>query len=175
LLHYLLAVGCIVLMVLALFLIFLGLPGTWSILGITALWAFLTNAPNFSGTFFLLLICLAAVGEAVEFIATYFGAKKYGGSGKGSIGGMIGALIGGILCAPLFFGFGALLGALGGGFAGCWLVEKCSGANNANAANAAFGATLGRFGGFVVKLGIGIGMIWLIVPRLWSGIAVMTW
>jgi hypothetical protein len=74
------------------------------------------------------------------------------------------------LCAPLFFGFGALLGALGGGFAGCWLVEKFSGANSSDAANAAFGATLGRFGGFVVKLGIGIGMIWLIVPRLWSGI-----
>ena len=169
-LHYILAVGCIVLMALALFLIFLGLPGTWAILGIAALWAFLTNAPDFNWTFFLLLASLAAVGEVMEFIATYFGAKKYGGSGKGSIGGIIGALIGGILCAPLFFGFGALLGALGGGFAGCWLVEKFSGANSSDAANAAFGATLGRFGGFVVKLGIGIGMIWLIVPRLWSGI-----
>jgi uncharacterized protein YqgC (DUF456 family) len=161
-------------MVLALFLLFLGLPGTWTILGIAVLWAFLTNAPNFSWTFFLLLACLAAVGEAMEFIATYFGVKKFGGSGRGSVGGMIGALVGGIMCAPLFFGFGALLGALGGGFVGCWLVEKCSGANSSDAVNAAFGATLGRFGGFVVKLGIGIGMIWLIVPRLWPGITAIT-
>jgi hypothetical protein len=46
--------------------------------------------------------------------------------------------------------------------------------DNPAAMNAAFGATMGRFGGFVVKLGIGIGMIWLIVPRLWSSITAMT-
>jgi len=170
LLLYILAFVCVVLMALSLFLIFLGLPGTWSILGIAIVWAILMPAPSFSWAFLLFLICLAAVGEVVEFIATYFGARKYGGSGKGSVSGMIGAVIGGILCAPFFFGFGALFGALVGGFAGCFLVEKFSGADNSAASNAAFGATLGRFGGFVVKLGIGIGMIWLIVPRLWSSL-----
>ena len=151
-------------------LIFLGLPGTWVILGITGLWAFFTDAPNFGWHFFTLLAGMALMGEVIEFIAGYFGTKKYGGSGKGSVGGMVGAIAGGIMCAPLFFGFGALLGALAGGFAGCYLVEKFCGASHAAALRAAFGATLGRFGGFVVKFGIGIGMIWLISPRIWAGI-----
>lgn len=165
---YIVAFICIALMVLSLFLLFLGLPGTWSILGLAGLWAFFTNAPGFGWRLFLFLACLAALGELVEFAAGHFGAKRYGGSSKGSIGGMIGAVIGGLLCAPLLFGFGALFGALGGGFAGCWLVEKYSGASGSASLRAAFGATLGRFGGFVLKLGIGIAMIWLIVPRLWA-------
>ena len=164
---YILAFTCVVLMALSLFLIFLGLPGTWSILGIAIAWAILAPVPSFSWAFLLFLICLAVVGEVAEFTATYFGARKYGGSGKGSVGGMIGAVIGGILCAPFLFGFGALFGALAGGFTGCFLVEKFAGAETSAATDAALGATLGRFGGFAVKLGIGIGMIWLIVPRLW--------
>ncbi len=167
---YIAAVFCFVLMLCSLFLLFLGLPGNWLILGIAALWAFFSSAPDFGWQFFVLLGSLAALGEVVEFLAGHFGTKKYGGSGKGSIGGMIGAVLGGIACAPLFFGFGALLGALGGGFAGCWLLEKSGGATNQAASRAAFGATLGRFGGFVVKLGIGIGMIWLIASRLWDGL-----
>ena len=169
-LPYILAFTCVILMALSLFLIFFGLPGTWSILGIAVGWSTLVPAPGFGWPFLLFLVCLAVVGEVAEFIATYFGARKYGGSGKGSLGGMIGAVIGGILCAPFFFGFGALFGALAGGFVGCFLVEKIAGVDNPAAVNAALGATLGRFGGFVVKLGIGIGMIWLIVPRLWASL-----
>ena len=167
---YIIAVICIILMVLSLMLIFLGLPGNWVILIITGLWAFFTSAPDFGWQFFLFLVGLAGLGELVEFFAQHYGAKRYGGSNKGSVGGMIGAIVGGILCAPLFFGFGALLGALGGGFIGCYLVEKSSGASHQAAMRASFGATLGRFGGFVVKLGIGIGMIWMIIPRMWAGI-----
>lgn len=171
--EYVLAIVCITLMVMSLFLLFLGLPGTWVILGLAGLWDFFTEGSFFGWQFFWLLGILALVGEAAEFAAGHFGAKKFGGSSKGSIGGMVGAVIGGIMCAPLFFGFGALAGALLGGFAGCWLVEICSGKKNTAAMRAAFGATLGRFGGFTIKLGIGIGMIWLIAPRLWSGIGAM--
>jgi uncharacterized protein YqgC (DUF456 family) len=168
---HVLALICIVLMVLALMLIFLGLPGTWVIVGLVGVWAGLfAPAGVFGWTFFLLLIGMAAIGEVVEFAAGYYGTRRFGGSNKGSLGGMIGAIVGGILCAPLFFGFGALLGALGGGFAGCFLLEKVHGASGKDASRAAMGATLGRFGGFVVKLGIGIGIIWLSAPRIWGGV-----
>lgn len=167
---YLFAIICIALMILSLMLLFLGLPGNWVILLLAGLWAFFTADPHLTWPFFLLLAGMAGVGEAVEFLAGYFGVKRFGGSNKGSIGGMIGALVGGILCAPLFFGFGALLGALGGGFLGCYLLEKLHGSAHVPAVRAAFGATLGRFGGFLVKLGIGIGMIWMAAPRIWAGI-----
>lgn len=164
---YIAAAFCIALMILSLSLIFFGLPGTWVILGIIAAWNFLSGAAVLGWQFFLLLALLAALGEVLEFGAGYLGARKFGGSNKGSLGGMIGALAGAILCAPLFFGLGALLGALAGGFAGCFIVEKGCGAASGAAAQAAFGATLGRFGGFIIKLGIGVGMIALAVPRIW--------
>lgn len=166
---YVLATICIGLMALSLMLIFLGLPGTWVIIGLAGLWAAFSGTGVFGWQFFSLVVALAAAGEAAEFLAGHYGSKKYGGSSKGSIGGMVGALVGAILCAPLFFGFGALLGALAGAYAGCFIVEKLNGANGHAAARAAFGATLGRFGGFVVKLGIGIGIIWLAAPRIWPG------
>ncbi len=156
-------------MILSLFLIFLGLPGTWVIIGIVGLWAIFNETSGLGWSFFLPLIALAAFGELAEFFAGHIGTKRFGGSTRGSVGGMIGALIGAIFCAPLFFGFGALLGALGGGFLGCFIVEKLSKADNACAARAAWGATLGRFGGFVIKLGVGIGIIWYSLPRIFAG------
>lgn len=163
---YIAAGLCIALMVLSLSLIIFGLPGTWVILGIIAAWNFLSGAVVLGWQFFLLLALLAALGEVLELGAGYLGARKFGGSNKGSLGGMIGALAGALLCAPLFFGLGALLGALAGGFAGCFVVEKGRGASSGAAAKAAFGATLGRFGGLVIKLGIGVGMIALAAPRM---------
>ncbi len=157
-------------MILSLMLIFLGLPGTWVIIAIVGLWSFFSEALHFGWQFFALVIGLAGIGELVEFIAGYYGTKRFGGSNKGSIGGIIGAIVGGFMGAPLFFGLGALPGALAGGFAGCFLMEKFNGASSAAAANAAFGSTVGRFGGFVVKLSIGIGIICLSVPRIWESI-----
>ncbi|MDR2489387.1 MAG: DUF456 domain-containing protein [Desulfovibrio sp.] len=167
---YLAAVICTALMILSLMLIFLGLPGTWTIIAIAAGWSFFVDSAHFGWRFFALAVGLAGIGELVEFFAGYYGAKRFGGSSKGSVGGIIGALIGGFLCAPVFFGFGALPGALAGGFIGCFLMEKIQGAGNAAAMSAAFGATLGRFGGFVVKLSIGIGIICLSVPLIWESL-----
>ncbi|MDL2307653.1 DUF456 domain-containing protein [Desulfovibrio sp. OttesenSCG-928-C06] len=166
---YVLAVVCISVMVLCLMLLFIGLPGNWVIIGLTALWAYLSGA-TFGWQFFVILIVLGAVGEVLEFLAGSIGAKKFGGSNKGSIGGIIGAIIGGIMCAPLFFGFGALLGALGGAFIGCFIFEKLHGMATKQALSASVGTTLGRFGGFLAKLAIGMTIIVLSAPRIWESV-----
>lgn len=168
--HYFLAILCIALMILSLMLIFLSLPGTWVILALVGLWGFFSGSPELTFPFFILLVGLAALGELVEFLAGYFGSKRYGGSSKGSVGGMIGAVAGAILCAPFCFGLGALPGALAGSFAGTYLMEKSGGMGSNGAIKAAYGATLGRFGGFVVKLGIGISMVWMSASRIWAGL-----
>lgn len=165
--HYFFAIICIALMILSLMLIFLSLPGTWVILALAGLWGFFSGAPEFHWQFFFMLAGLAGLGELVEFLAGYFGSKRYGGSNKGSVGGMIGAVTGAILCTPFFFGFGALPGALAGSFAGTYIMEKSGGMGNNGAIKAAYGATLGRFGGFVVKLGIGMCMVWMSATRIW--------
>ena len=164
---YAFAVLCIILMVLCLFTLFVGLPGIWGIIALVVLWALLGSSSAFSWSFFAFIIGLGALGELVEFAAQYYGAKKYGGTGKGSLGGMIGAVAGGIFFAPFLFGIGALLGALGGGYAGCYITENLRGMPPKEAHQAAMGCTIGRFSGFIVKMGVGIAIIWLSVPKIW--------
>lgn len=166
---YVFAVLCIAVMVLCLILLFIGLPGNWVILGLVALWTVLKGV-SFGWQFFLLLAGLCAVGEVLEFLAGSIGAKKFGGTKKGSWGGIIGAIVGAILCAPLFFGLGALLGALAGAFTGCFIFEKAHGMGTGPAVKASIGCTLGRFGGFVAKLAIGIALIAMSAPRIWESV-----
>lgn len=167
--EYVLAILCVALMILSLILLFIGLPGNWVILGLAALWNWGAGA-EFGWSFFLLLIGLAALGEVIEFLAGVLGAKYFGGTKKGNWGGIIGAIVGGILCAPILFGLGALPGALAGAFAGCYILERMHGMANGPALNAALGTTLGRFGGFLVKLAIGITLIALITMKIWEKI-----
>lgn len=166
---YILAALCIAVMIASLFLLILGLPGNWIIFALTLAWSLLSGAA-FGWQFFVLLLGLATLGEVMEFAAGHFGGKRFGGTGKGSLGGIIGALALGIMCAPLLFGLGALLGALAGGFLGSLIFEKLHGMETGKAAKAAFGNMLGRFGGFLAKLGIGITLIVLAAPRIWGSL-----
>ena len=167
---YILAVICILLMLAALLLILPGLPGTWLIIGIAGVWSLFCEPGYFGWQYFGVIVCLAALGEIVEFLAGHYGAKYFGGSTAGSYGGIAGAILGGIFGAAFLFGLGALPGALAGGFIGCFIVEKGRGAAVGPALRAAWGATLGRFGGFVVKISIGIGILWTAVPRVWESV-----
>lgn len=163
---YAFAAICIALMLAALFLLVIGLPGNWIILGLALAWSLLSGA-SFGWQFFVVPVLLAVLGEVAEFAAGHFGGKRFGGTGKGSIGGIIGALVLGIMCAPIMFGLGALLGALAGGFLGSFIFEKLNGMETAKALRAAFGTMLGRFGGFLAKLGVGISLIALTAPGIW--------
>ena len=167
---YALAVLCILLMFFSLLLLLPGLPGNWLIILLAWLWSLCFDAGQFTWQYFALIVGLAAAGEVAEFLAGHFGAKKYGGSTEGSYGGIAGAILGGIFGAAFFFGLGALPGALAGGFAGCFIVEKVRGANTPSSLRAAWGSTLGRFGGFVVKISIGIYILWTAVPRVWNSV-----
>lgn len=167
---YVFAVLCIGLMIISLFLLVLGLPGNWVIFALALAWSLFSGA-GFGWQFFAVFFGLAVFGELMEFAAGHYGGKRFGGTSKGSLGGIIGALALGIFCAPLFFGLGALLGALAGGFLGSFLFEKYHGMKSAKAAKAALGTMLGRFGGFLAKLGVGIALIALAAPRIWGSIA----
>ncbi len=78
---YALAVLCIALMIAALFLLILGLPGNWIIFGLALLWSIFSGAP-FGWQFLGLLLGLAVLGEIMEFAAGHFGGKRFGGTGN---------------------------------------------------------------------------------------------
>jgi hypothetical protein len=155
------------LMVAALFLHVLSLPGNWVILVLLALFKFIRPEASLTWTMFLILAVLAGAAEAVEFAAQAFGAKRFGASGKGNLGGIIGAVAGAVLGAPLFFGLGALPGALLGAYSGCLLFEKLHGRPWNEATRAAWGAMWGKFFGLTAKVGFGVLILSLAVPRIW--------
>jgi uncharacterized protein YqgC (DUF456 family) len=106
----------------------------------------------------VLLGALAALAVAVDFIASAFGAKRFGASGRAVAGATIGALVG------IFFG---PVGVLVGPFVGAVLGELTVRRSLAAAGRAGVGAALGLALGTAAKLAIAFAMIgWIVVMRL---------
>ncbi|KUG28733.1 hypothetical protein ASZ90_001398 [hydrocarbon metagenome] len=143
------------------------LPANWVLLGLVALWGWLAPDAHFGWQFYALLVALALVGEVIEFVAQYYGAKKYGATGKGNLGGMLGAIAGALAGAPFFLGLGALAGAIAGAFFGCYFFERHQGRDKAEARHAAFGTMYGKVLGMAAKIGLG-GAMWVAaVRKIW--------
>jgi len=104
----------------------------------------------------LLLAAMAALTYVVEFAASIFGVKKYGGSKRA----MIGAALGGV--AGLFLGVpGILLGPFIGAVVGELSLQR----NLDEASRAGFGTVVGLAIGVAGKLAIGIAMIGVFLLR----------
>ncbi len=142
------------------------LPANWILAGLVAVWK-MTHPLDMSWGFVLLLFGVALLGEVLELLAQSYGAKRFGSTGRGNIGGLVGAIAGAILGAPFLFGLGALFGALGGAYAGCWILELGQGRGTAEASHAAWGAFWGKFFGLALKFGLGMGMLALSAVRVW--------
>ncbi len=137
-----------------------GLFGNWVILG-TAVAAWLCTGFEHFGIWTLLsLAALATLGEVLEMIAAGYGAAKFGG-GKGAMfASFVGCIAGAIVGTPWFPIVGTLIGACAGAFAGAaiyelLIVKKTPGAS----IQTGVGAALGRIGGVIAKLVIGLAML----------------
>lgn len=149
----LLALFCL----LGLAFLILGLPGTFVIVGASAIYGWMTGFQALTwGTVGLLLI-MALVGEVIEFASTVMGGKEQP-SRRVAISAVLGAIVGGIFGVPFFFGVGALFGALGGAFAGAWLAATAEGHSHDRAVRHGFDALRGRLLGFIVKTAIACAM-----------------
>src|SRR5262249_29846781 len=102
------------------FVVVIGLPGTWILLLLAGALQFTDGfwrsggAHTFSWWTLGIATALALLGEALEFMAGVAGAKSGGASKRG----MVGALIGGLAGAIVGAGMGAGIGAIPGGFIG---------------------------------------------------------
>jgi uncharacterized protein YqgC (DUF456 family) len=153
------------------FLVILGLPGTWLMAGLAGLFAWWQwdpargSADQFLGVPVLVtLLALAVVGEIVEFAAGAAGAKRAGASGWGAIGALIGAIVGGLtatLAIPIPV-VGSLIGACAGAAAGAWLCELAIGRSHEQAVRSGVGAGIGRFKGTLAKLVVAAAM-WAVI------------
>ena len=161
-----LAVLVILLMLCSLALHVFGLPANWLVLALVAGWKFY-QPETMTWNFIIILGVIAVVGEILEFVAQYFGGKKYGATGRGNIGAFIGAIGGAILGAPFFFGLGALPGALLGSFGGCLVLELTHGRSFEEAKHSAYGAFWGKAFGMALKISLGVWMFVMSIPKIW--------
>lgn len=137
-----------------------GLFGNWVILGtIAAAWV-ATGFAHFGFWNFFFLVALGVLGEILEMLAAGYGASRFGGGRGAALASLVGCIAGAIIGTPWFPLVGTLAGALVGAFAGATLFELLI-ANKTPGASArtGFGAALGRMGGVLAKLTIGLAML----------------
>lgn len=144
----------------------LGLFGNWIIFAAVALAWVITGFERFSGLALGILFALAVLGELIEAGASAIGAAGFGGSRGGAIAAIVGCLLGGVGGTPLFPVLGTLLGAIIGAFLGAVLYEyiKMERAPK-QALYAGVGAAIGKVGGILGKLIVGLIMLavaWLL-------------
>ncbi len=112
---------------------------------------------DLSLTFFLIQGGLVFVSYLVDFIATAFGVKFYGGSKAAVWGAIIGSF------AIFFIGpFGLIIGPLAGAAAGeIWMGKEIP-----KALHAGLGSFIGFLGGILVKGGLSIIMVTFFIFRI---------
>src|SRR5438874_7748469 len=127
------------------------LPGTTIILVAAIIHRIMLGADKSIGwRTMVILVSLTLATYALDVLAGYFGAKYFGATKWGTLGGIVGALIG------LFFG---IVGLLAGPVLGAIAGEFIAGKRMVDAGRAGWGSLLGNIGGMIAKLVIALAMI----------------
>ncbi len=99
-----------------------GLPGVTLIFLSALVYAFLTGFDFVSVPVLLILFLFAAVAFVADFFATSYGARRFGASNWGTVGGALGGLVGALI-GLLFVGVGSIFGLIFGTIGGVFLGE----------------------------------------------------
>lgn len=123
-----------------------GLPGVPLIFLSALVYAYLTGFEIVGGWIVALLGLFAVLALAADYVATTYGARRFGASWAGTIGGAVGGIVG-TLAGMLFFGigafFGLILGTIGGVFLGEYLRRRERGPANPEAKQGASASNRG--------------------------------
>lgn len=115
-----------------------GLPGVPVIFLSALVYAYVRDFEPVGGGVLALLGLFAALALAADFIGTTYGARRFGASNWGTLGGAVGGIVG-TLVGFLFLGigslFGLILGTVGGVFLGEYLRHRRSGADTSDQAD----------------------------------------
>ena len=127
------------------------LPGPPLVFAGVLIYALLTGFAQTGWLVLLVIFGLAALSQILDYAATAYGAKKYGGSA----GAMWGSVIGGIGGALIFSIFGLLIGI----FLGAVIMDYFQNRSTRQALKVGGGSLLGLLGGTLMKIIVSLAMI----------------
>jgi len=150
-------------LLLSLFLIPLGLPGTWIMIGSAIGYDALVAGDPIGWFTIGATIVLATIAEVFEFTLSTRYTKKYGGSRRAGWGAIIGGIVGAIVGVPVPI-IGSVIGAFVGSFVGALVAEYSRReATVGTSTRVATGALIGRVVAAAMKTGIGVVIaVWLV-------------
>jgi uncharacterized protein YqgC (DUF456 family) len=145
----------ILIMIVALFMIPLGLPGLWIMIAVAAVGAILGEVGVLT-----LLACLiiATIAELIEFFLVRRLTRQYGGSRKAFWGALVGGFVGVLVGTPIPI-IGSVIAGILGSFAGAALVTYAETKELLAAHRVGWGAVIGRMLTAVAKTAAGIAIL----------------
>jgi hypothetical protein len=141
----------LVVLLLGIFSILFGFPGTVVILIDAALYAAFTGFERIGAKVMITILILSILAELSDFAIGMAGAIKFGASRSSLIASAAGGMVGALLLSPLMLGIGVVVGAYIGGFVGVFTVELLRQSNMKPTLRSAWGTIVGRAAGIVVK------------------------
>ncbi|HEY9651987.1 MAG TPA: DUF456 domain-containing protein [Coleofasciculaceae cyanobacterium] len=150
-----------------------GIPGPSLIFGAIVVWTIFQGFSNISWVPLIAIIVILILSAGVEFLATYWGAKRAGASRWGQIGAIIGLVLGffGLLPAWLIGGpiVGILIGPLLGAIIGEFLYrrELPVGERTNQSVKAGIGVVVGSLIGNLIEGLLAIAAVAIFVWSTW--------
>ena len=153
-------------LVICLFLVPLGLPGTWLMVGIAMLYNGSVGTERISWFTIGGTLVLVVGAEIVEFMLAGRYARKYGGSRRAGWGAILGGMVGAVMGFPVPI-IGPMLGAFAGAFVGALVAEKTRGSSAGTATRVATGALIGKVTAVAAKSAAGCVIVAWILLDAW--------
>ena len=104
-----------------------------------------------SWTFFIIATSLTILAQGLDYLCSYWGAKRFGASWQGGLGAVLGSIVG-----IFFFN---LIGLIIGPITGVILVEFIRNRNILQAGKAGMGTIVGGIAAFIAKFTLACIMI----------------
>lgn len=148
------------------------LPGNWLMILFALLYGWYEGFRAMSWWVFALGGAAVLLGEALEWLAGWHGARRFGGSRWAGLAALLGSVVGALVGAAFAWGLGAIPGTLGGAFLGALTAEVAARKEPGGAMRVGLGAALGRALGLAGKLGFGAAFLTLLYLRvIWTALS----
>jgi uncharacterized protein YqgC (DUF456 family) len=146
-----------------------GIPGISLIFGAVVIWGLVHGFSSITVPLIVAGVVLL-LGMGIDFIATYWGAQKFGASKWGQIGAIVGLLAGVIGLLPALPVGGPLLGILFGPLLGAAIAELIYRRDLGLALKAALGILVGTLVGNLIQFVLAIATVAVFLFSTWPSV-----